>query len=50
MIQVKRSILLSSLLFSIQVGDTMAGVMRSLRDIENKHYIHRNIEDGRNKR
>ena len=50
MIQVKRSILLSSLLFSIQIGDTMAGVMRSLRDIDNKQYIHRNIDHGKNER
>ena len=50
MIQVKRSILLSSLLFSIQVGDSMAGVMRSLRDIDNKQYIHRNIDSGKIKR
>jgi hypothetical protein len=49
MIQVKRSILLSSLLFSIQVGDTMAGVMRSLRDIDNTYYIQKNT-DGRFKR
>ena len=41
-IQLKKSLIFASLLFSVQVGDAMAGVMRSLRDIEKKHYIHRN--------
>jgi hypothetical protein len=32
------------------VGDTMAGVMRSLRDIDNKYNIHRYMDSGKNKR
>mgnify|MGYP001275991620 FL=1 len=45
MIQVKRSIIFASLLFSVQVGDSMAGIMRSLRDIEHAYYIHRRSSD-----
>ena len=47
MIQVKRSIIFCSLLFSVQVGDSMAGVMRSLRDIEHAYYIHSRSNSGK---
>ena len=45
--QVKRSIIIAGLLFSVQIGDTMAGIMRGLRDIENSYYIHSRSSDGR---
>jgi len=45
--QVKQSLIFASLLFSVQVGDTMAGIMRAMRDIENTYYIHSRSNDGR---
>ena len=41
-IQIKKSLIFASLLFSVQVGDAMAGIMRSLRDIDNTYYVRGN--------
>ena len=41
-IPIKKSLIFVSLLFSVQVGESMAGVMRSLRDIETTYYVRSN--------